>query len=32
MEPITFRTFALANGLQVILHEDHSLPLTAVNI
>jgi predicted Zn-dependent peptidase len=29
---IPFTSFALENGLQVILHEDHTLPLVAVNL
>ena len=32
MEPIAFEKFTLSNGLDVILHEDHSLPLVAVNV
>ena len=32
MEPIVFDKLRLPNGLDVILHEDHSLPLTAVNV
>ncbi|PZC45037.1 MAG: zinc protease [Chloroflexi bacterium] len=32
MEPITFKKFSLANGLKVVLHEDHALPLAAVNV
>lgn len=29
---VPFQSFTLRNGLQVIVHEDHSLPLVAVNI
>src|SRR5438093_7179402 len=29
---VPYETFTLPNGLQVILHEDHSVPLVAVNI
>jgi len=29
---ITFEKFILPNGLQVILHEDHSVPMVSVNI
>src|SRR4030081_3924458 len=29
---ITFEKYRLANGLEVILSEDHRLPLTAVNL
>jgi len=29
---VPFQSFTLPNGLQVIVHEDHSLPLVAVNI
>ena len=32
MDPIQFDKFTLSNGLDVILHEDHALPLVAVNI
>ena len=32
MEPISFEKFTLSNGLDVILHQDDSLPLVAVNI
>ena len=32
MEPIKFDKFALPNGLDVILHQDKSLPLTSVNL
>ena len=32
MEPIIYEKLVLPNGLEVVLHEDHSLPLTAVNI
>ena len=32
MEPISFDKFTLSNGLDVILHQDNSLPLAAVNI
>src|SRR5438046_7757729 len=29
---VPYQTFALSNGLQVLLHEDHSVPLVAVNM
>jgi len=29
---IPYESFTLSNGLQVILHEDHSVPLVAVNV
>ena len=29
---IKFEKYVLPNGLQVILHEDHSTPIVAVNI
>ena len=32
MKTIEFSKHLLPNGLQIILHEDHSLPVTAVNI
>ena len=32
MEPIKFDKFTLTNGLDVILHQDRSLPLTSVNV
>ncbi len=32
MEPISFEKISLGNGLDVILHEDHSLPLVGVNV
>ena len=32
MISIAFEKYTLPNGLQVILHEDHSLPMAAVNI
>jgi zinc protease len=32
MIPITFEKFKLSNGLEVVLHEDHTLPLVAVNL
>ena len=32
MEPTSFDKFTLSNGLDVILHQDNSLPLAAVNI
>ncbi|MBI4282592.1 MAG: insulinase family protein [Chloroflexi bacterium] len=32
MDPISFEKFTLSNGLDVILHQDKSLPLVAVNI
>src|SRR5438128_11016013 len=28
---VPYETFTLPNGLQVILHEDHSVPVVAVN-
>src|SRR6266851_10095875 len=28
---VPYQTFTLPNGLQVILHEDHSVPVVAVN-
>ena len=28
---ISFEKYTLSNGLQVILHEDHSTPIVAVN-
>jgi zinc protease len=28
---VPYQTFTLSNGLQVILHEDHSVPVVAVN-
>jgi len=30
--PITFEEFTLDNGLRVIVHEDHSTPIVAVNV
>ncbi|HEX7051064.1 MAG TPA: pitrilysin family protein [Longimicrobiales bacterium] len=30
--PIRFETFTLDNGLKVIVHEDHSTPIVAVNV
>jgi predicted Zn-dependent peptidase len=30
--PIEFREFTLPNGLRVIVHEDHSTPVVAVNV
>ena len=32
MFSIDFEKYTLSNGLQVILHEDHALPITAVNL
>ena len=32
MIPIKFEKFKLSNGLEVVLHEDHTLPLVAVNL
>lgn len=32
MPEIPFEKYQLANGLQVILHEDHSTPIVAVNV
>ena len=32
MLSIDFEKYTLTNGLQVILHQDHSLPITAVNL
>ena len=32
MPSISYDKFTLSNGLDVILHEDHSIPLTAVNV
>ena len=32
MEPIVFEKFTLPNGLDVILHQDSSLPLVSVNV
>jgi zinc protease len=32
MEQISFEKLTLPNGLDVILHQDHSLPLVAVNV
>ena len=32
MFSISFEKFTLSNGLDVILHEDHSLPIVAVNL
>src|SRR2546425_9986063 len=29
---VPYQTFTLSNGLQVLLHEDHSVPLVAVNM
>src|SRR5689334_12719671 len=29
---VPYQTFALPNGLKVIVHEDHTLPLVSVNI
>ena len=32
MQTISFEKTRLSNGLDVILHEDHSLPVVAVNV
>src|SRR5205085_3568669 len=32
LPPIKFTEFTLPNGLRVILHEDHSTPIVAVNV
>lgn len=32
LPPLTYERYTLPNGLEVILHEDHSVPLVAVNI
>jgi predicted Zn-dependent peptidase len=32
LPPISYTEFTLANGLRVILHEDHSTPIVAVNV
>src|SRR5688572_23428193 len=32
LPPIPFTEFTLPNGLRVILHEDHSVPIVAVNV
>ena len=32
LPPINFTEFKLSNGLRVILHEDHSTPIVAVNV
>ena len=32
MFSISYEKFTLSNGLEVILHEDHSLPIVAVNV
>ena len=32
MNPISFEKFTLSNGLDVILHQENSLPLVAVNV
>src|SRR5436309_9194200 len=29
---VPYQTFTLPNGLQVLLHEDHSVPLVSVNM
>src|SRR5947207_14244178 len=29
---VPYQTFTLSNGLQVLLHEDHSVPLVSVNM
>ena len=30
--PVPFEKYALPNGLQVILHEDHATPIVTVNV
>jgi zinc protease len=32
LAPIKYEKFTLPNGLQVILHEDHTIPMAAVNL
>ena len=32
MFTISYEKFTLSNGLEVVLHEDHSVPITAVNV
>ena len=32
MDPISYEKLTLSNGLDVILHEDHSLPIVAINL
>ena len=32
LPPLAFETYTLPNGLQVILHEDRSVPMVAVNV
>ncbi|MEO5588296.1 MAG: pitrilysin family protein, partial [Gemmatimonadaceae bacterium] len=32
LPPLTYTEFSLPNGLKVILHEDHSTPIVAVNV
>ena len=32
MVSIAYEKVTLSNGLEVILHEDHSIPLAAVNV
>ena len=32
LPPIKFTEYRLKNGLRVILHEDHSVPIVAVNV
>ena len=32
MNKINFEKHVLPNGLQVILHEDHTLPVVSVNV
>ena len=32
LPPISYTEFTLPNGLRVILHEDHSVPIVAVNV
>ena len=30
--PIKYKEFTLKNGLRVVMHEDHSTPIVAVNV
>ena len=32
MDPISFEKWTLSNGLDVIVHEDHTLPIVSVNV
>ena len=32
LPPLRYEKFVLPNGLRVILHEDHSVPLATVNV